>query len=509
MRQAILKSPSYKWWVFATIALGTFISVVDHGSVNVALPRIESHFNTDLPTVQWVVVGYALTISVLLLPMGRLGDMFDRKRIYIIGLVFFVIGAGLAGFSQNLPMLIGFKVVQGIGSAMIQGNGMAAILSVFPGTERGKALGANLSVVGSGAIVGPALGGFLVSGLGWRAVFFVAVVVGVLAIILSSIVLDRARLAQQNQDGRQDKFDWAGAAFSGGALLLFLLVISNGHRLGWGSPFITAGALGVVVLLTLFVWWELRIPSPMLELRLFKRKLVALGVAAGWVSFLGTSAVIFMMPFYLQKVQGFSPREAGLVLIPGAVALMVMGGISGRLSDRYGWRLFNMGGLAISATALFILATFLETNSSLLFIILVPMMISTGTGLFNSPNNSSILSAVERSRYGVVSALTQLTRNSANVTSIAVATAIVVVTMSSRGFEPSLDAVTVGGSEEVARAFMAGLHWTFFVLGGLLILGIVLSFFKGERVKDSTEEAAVVAPVEPASESDTASGTHS
>ena len=492
MRQRITQSGSYKWWVFATIAVGTFISVVDHGSVNVALPTIERHFKTDLPTVQWVVIGYALAISVLLLPMGRLGDMFSRKRVYIGGLGLFVVGAGLAGSAQNLPMLIGFKVLQGAGSAMIQGNGMAAILSVFPDRERGKALGLNVSVVGTGAIIGPALGGLLVSGLGWRSVFYLAVVVGILAIVASSIILDQRRLAQPREDGHRPKFDWLGAALSGGALMIFLLVLSNGHRAGWTSPPIALGALSVVALLAAFIWWELRSPAPMLELRLFKRKLVALGVTAGWISFLGSQSVVFMMPFYLQRVQGFSPREAGLIMVPGAVCLMVMGLMSGRLSDRFGWRRFNMGGLAISATALFALSAWLTTGSPLVFIIPVLMLVSAGIGLFNPPNNSSILSAVERSRYGVVSALTQLTRNSANVSSIAITTSIVAAWMGSKGFEPSLEAVSTGADE--AEAFVAGLHLAWLVLGSLLLVGIFISFFKGDRVKEPPEEAPAAVP---------------
>ena len=494
MRQAIIQSASYKWWVFATISIGTFISVVDHGSVNVALPSIESHFKTDLPTVQWVVVGYALAISVLLLPMGRLGDMFSRKRVYIGGLGLFVVGAGLAGSAQSLPMLIGFKVLQGVGSAMIQGNGMATIISVFPDRERGKALGLTVSVVGTGAIVGQPLGGLLVSALGWRSVFSLAVVVGLLAIVASAIILDQRRMAQPREDQQRLKFDWLGAALSGGALLIFLLVLSNGHRAGWTSAPIALGALSVVAFLAAFIWWELRSPAPMLELRLFKRKLVALGVTASWISFLGSSSVIFMMPFYLQRVQGFSPREAGLIMIPGAVSLMVMGAISGRLSDRFGWRRFNMGGLAISAIALFALSAWLTKGSPLVFIIPVLMLVSAGIGLFNSPNNSSILSAVERSRYGVVSALTQVTRNSANVSSIAITTSIVAATMGSMGFEPSLEAVSTGAGTGEAGAFVSGLHRSYLVLGSLLLVGIFISFFKGERVKEPPEEAPAAAP---------------
>ncbi|MEK7814424.1 MAG: MFS transporter, partial [Chloroflexota bacterium] len=340
-------------------------------------PDIESHFNADLPTVQWVVVGYALAISVLLLPMGRLGDMVGTKRVYIVGFVVFVLAAALAGTSRwtNLPLLIAAKVLQGVGSAMIQGNGMAMIVSAFPGSERGKALGSHLSVVGFGAIAGPALGGFVVSALGWQWVFFINVPIGIITIAASLFVLKEGRAAHpsaERQGDRRPTFDWLGAVLSGGALLAFLLVVGNGDRIGWASPAILLGAAASVLLLAAFIWWELRVSSPMLELRLFQRKLVALGVTAGWLSFLGTSAMRFLMPFYLQRVLEYSPREVGLIMIPPALCLVILGPISGRLSDQFGWRWFTVGGLALSATAWFVLAASLTEHSSLLLII--PML---------------------------------------------------------------------------------------------------------------------------------------
>ena len=168
MLSRIRSDPSFKWWVFATIAIGTFVSVVDNGSVLIALPEIEEHFNSSLPAVQWVVVGNALAISALILPTGRLGDIVGRKWVYIGGLAIFVVGSLLAGISGNLPWLISAKVFQGMGSAMIQGNGMATVISSFSGAERGKALGTHMSVVGTGAIAGPAIGGLLVASFGWQ-----------------------------------------------------------------------------------------------------------------------------------------------------------------------------------------------------------------------------------------------------------------------------------------------------------------------------------------------------
>ena len=415
--------------------------------------------------------------------MGRLGDIIGRKQVYIGGMVIFVIAAGLAGASPNLGSLIATKIFQGVGSAMVQSAGIAMVISTFPGTERGKALGTHLSVVGAGAIAGPAIGGLLVSAFDWRSVFFANVPIGVITIVISMIVLPLGKPEPPAEGAMRQRFDWGGAVLSGLALLGFLLVVGNGDRLGWTSGVIFAGAVATVVSGILFVWWELRFPTPMLDMRLFKKKLVSFGVAAGWFSFLGTSASRFMMPFYLQRVLELSPREVGLLLIPPAMCMVLLGPVSGRLSDRFGWRVLTVGGLTISTVAWVIMAISLTAFSPKLLIVILLMAQSTGTAMFNSPNNSSILSAVDRAQYGVVSALTQLVRNSANVTSIAIATTVVVATMGAKGVEPSLDAV----SPDVADAFVAGLKWAFWMLTGILLVGIVLSLLKGERRKPETE----------------------
>jgi len=484
--QNIARSPRYKWWVFGTIAIGIFFNVVDHGSVLVALPDIEAHFKTDLPTVQWVVVAYALVISVLVLPMGRLGDLMGRKRVYVAGLAIYMVSAAAAGLSANMPMLITARVFQGIASAMIQGIAMAMIISAFPSNERGKALGSNMSVVGSGAIAGPALGGLLVSALGWRAVFFVNVPVSVIVILASVLILERGQGEQGASESGGSRFDWLGAVLSGGVLLVFLLVLGNGDRWGWASYLVVGGGLLFVALFLAFVWWELRVPSPLLELRLFQRKLVAMGVAAGWISFFGAAATRFMMPFYMQRLLGLSPLDVGLLMIPAAICMIVVGPLSGRLSDRFGWRMLTMGGMAISAASSFILASSLAAQSPVIFIVAMLMFQSTGMGLFNSPNNSSIFSAVERSRYGVVAALTQLVRNSANVVSVALATTVVVTVMGLRGVEPSLDAV----SPQVADAFVDGLRLAFLLMGSLTTLGLVIALVRGERARPEASTAA-------------------
>ena len=482
MRSSLLQSANYKYWAFGAIAIGQFASVVDHGSVNIALPTIADRFETDIPTVQWVVIAYALTISALLLPMGKLADMVGYKRIYIIGLLVLIAGAALAGWSPNLPTLIVFRVLQGIGGAMTQGTGMAIVVSTFPAGERGKAIGLIMTMVGTGAVAGPAVGGVLVDALGWRYVFFLNVPLVLLGVAASLTIL------QGGPAARLRRFDWIGAALSATVLVALLLVISNGYKIGWYSPVILTGAAVVMALMASFIWWELRTSDPMLDLRLFQRRTFSFGSSAAFLAFFGSSGVLFLMPFYLQGVLGYSTVKSGLVVVPAALCMAVLGPISGRLSDRYGWRPFTVGGLALSVTGMFLFSQ-VTVDSSLALVLPALILHSSGNGVFYSPNSSSIISAVGQEQFGVVMGLLSLIRNAANVTSVAGATAVVAVTMGSLGYEPSLEAVRAGGAG-VGEAFTQGLRYTFLSMMGILTLAMVVSAFTFQRTQRAATPAA-------------------
>ena len=486
MRLPATRSSNYKYWGFGAIAIGSFSNVIDHGSVNVALPSIASNFSSDLPTVQWVVIGYLLTISALLLPMGRLADLVGRKEVYIAGSLIFVLGAVSAGFAPSLTILVLSRLLQGVGAAMTQGTGMAIITAMFPSHERGKALGLIMTVVGTGAVAGPAFGGFLVNALDWRWVFFFNVPLSLLGVLASIIVLEGRRSSQPaRDDSRQKGFDWLGAILSTAALVIFLLALMNVHRFGLASPFILTGFLAFFVLLGVFIWWELHISVALLDVRLFQSKTFSFGTSAAFLIFLGSSAVLFLTPFYLQRVLGYSPTDAGLLVVPGALFMAVLGPLSGELSDRYGARIFTVGGMALSAAGLFILSGLTETSGKGL---VLPALIltSAGMGTFYSANTSSILSAVPLERYGVVSAFLNLTRNAANVTSIAVATAIVTATMGSMGHEPTLAAVQCGVDSGVCNAFTLGMRNAYRAMTVMLLLGVAISAFKFREVKDAS-----------------------
>ncbi len=221
-------------------------------------------------------------------------------------------------------------------------------------------------------------------------------------------------------------------------------------------------------------------------------------VYASFISFIGMTSVRFLMPFYLQAVLGYSPREVGLIIVPSAVAIILMGPLGGRLSDRYGWRMFNMGGLMVSATGVTLLSR-LEIGSPLPHALAGMVLVSCGAGLFNAANNSSVLSAVEQSKYGIVSGFLNLVRNSANVTGIAMVTAIVTATMASQGFLPSLAEVSDTGDVGVLAAFTSGLRTAYLTVAGLIAVGVVLSFFKGTRIPEAEGMAAAPDPSLPRS----------
>ena len=460
------------------------------GSVAVALPSISNHFETALPTTQWVLIGYTLTISALLLPMGRLADIAGRKRVYLVGFAIFVVAACVAGLAPNMTSLIAIRILQGAGAAMTQGTSMAMIVASFPPAERGKALGLQMSIVGAGGVAGPAIGGFVVQFLGWQWVFFGTAVMAMVAIIAAMVLIDSTRVGQTR--GTKIRYDWIGAALSTGALIAFLNGMTWAPSLGYGQPLVLAAFAGAATLLVAFVAQELRSSSPMMDIRLFKRRLFALGVLASYLNFLGMQSVRFLMPFYLQAVLGLSPGQVGLMIIPGAVGMIITGPLSGRFSDRFGWRWFTMGGLLVSAGGLLILST-VQPNSPFWIAMAGMVMQSTGIGIFNAPNNSSILSAVEPSKFGVISGFLNLVRNSGNLCSIAIATAIVTATMGSLGYEPTLAGVTPEGNEGLLTAFTSGLRVAYSMMAVVVLAGVVASAFKGRGHEPEPEAPDVPA----------------
>jgi EmrB/QacA subfamily drug resistance transporter len=452
-----------------------FASVADAGTTIVALPTIAGYFGTDLPTTQWVVIAYALTISALVVPLGRVSDVLGRKRIYLAGFAVFSGAAVAAAMSPTVTALIIFRVLMGLGAAMTQGCSMAMMIAAFPDNERGKALGLQMSAVGTGSVAGPALGGVIVTALGWRAVFLFTGTLGIASIVAASLVL-RPASATLSTDR---SFDWGGGVLSAAILVVFLLAMSNAPKIGWTSAPIVLALTCVAILLSLFVWWERRVRAPMLNLSLFGKRQFSVGVITRFITFLGLSSAVYLLPFYVQSVLGYSARAYGLIAVPAALCTIVVAPISGRLSDRYGWRKLTISGLGLSAVGLLLLSS-LTSRSAVAFLIGGWVVQRLGHGTFTAPNNSSVLAVVDKSEHGVVAGLLNMVRNTGNVIGTGLATTIVTATIVARGLPPTLGAAREQ-SAGVVDAFLAGMKVACVLPAILVCLGVLLYLILWDR----------------------------
>ena len=483
-----------KWVVFGAVAPGIFMTLLDEFGLNQAVPPIADHFDATIPDVQWVVLGYLLTVGALLLPVGRLADIAGHRRLYLIGISIFTVGAVLAGSTPSLHALIGFKVFQGVGSAMVQATSVPIITSAFPTRERGKALGMFMGVLALGAIAGPVIGGGAVTLLGWRAMLYLAGPVGAVSVLLALRVLGltdprpagpsrtesgqmaESRAGAQSGSGmpRFGSFDWPGAVLSTAALVVFLLTVSNGNGLGWSSPEVIIGFAAVCALALGFIVWELRSPEPMLPLGLFRDGTFLVGQATMFLMVLGNSATFFLLPFYLQEVAGLTPLFSGLVVSAVPVAFLTSGPIVGHLSDRMGWRRFVPLGLALGLASMAML-TRLTQDSSIWWTVATMLLMGFGLGFIFSPAQNAIYSVVKPGGQGVVTAFINMARNAATLSSIAIGTAIVTATMGGLGYEASLDAVREAGGAGIKEAFTRGMTQAFVVGAIVVAAGLLVS----------------------------------
>ena len=480
-KSTLIKDSHYKWWAYAAIAIGTFTSVADNGSASIALPSIASYFDTDLSTAQWIVTGYLLVIASMLLPMGRLADIIGRKQVYLSGFIIMSLAAIAAGFSQNVESLIVARTIQGFGAAMTQGTSMAMNISAFPQSQRGQIIGMHVSVVGAGAVAGPPIGGLILGILGWQSVFWVTGILAILGLVTATLILDKRSEVSRSQN---HSFDWVGASLSTLGLVLFLLAISFAPRIGWTSPFILSATPIVVIIITGFIFWELRTRTPLLDVRMFQNKIFSIGVGCKFILFIGMSGIRFLMPIFLQGIVGMSPAKMSLIFIPGALMMVSGSTFSGKLSDKYGWRRLSILGISFNIIGLSLLA-FINMNTSYWYVLMAISAQSIGHTLFGPPNDSSILGETPNEKQASVTSLINLTRNAANVTGIALATAVVVAVMSFNGQQAEMRSVVESGNLDIQQAFVSGVQLTYFIASGLAILAMVFTIFKSSNTKPS------------------------
>ena len=441
------KRDRYKWVVLTNTTVGVLIAMIDSSIVLIAMPAIFRGIGLD-PLgpgnsffLLWMMLGYLIVTSVLVVSFGRIGDMYGRVRMYNLGFLIFTIASimlsidWMNGRSAAL-WLISMRVLQGVGGAFIAANSGAIITDTFPPNQRGLALGINNVASMAGRFLGLVVGGVLAS-IDWRLVFWVSVPFGVFGTLWGYFKLEERGVRQKSS------IDWLGNITFAVGLILVMVGITygiqpyGGHVMGWTSPKVMLEIGLGIVLLILFAFIELRVPNPMFQMRLFRIKPFLFGSLSSFLSALARGGLMFMLIIWLQGIwlplHGYSfeqtPLWAGIAMLPLSIGMVVAGPISGYLSDRYGPRLFATGGMLLTALS-FALLEMLPTNFNYVWFGLIVFMSGVGAGLFASPNRAGVMNSLPASQRGSGGGMNTTFQNSAQVLSIGVFFTLMIIGLS-------------------------------------------------------------------------------
>ena len=407
-------------------AFASFLTPFMGSSVNLALPSIGEEFGLNAVTLNWIISSYMLTTSMLLLPAGRAGDILGRRKVFTAGLVVFTLSMVLLTFTPGIRWLIGTRILQGIGGAMMFGTNMAILTSVFPPGERGRAMGINVTAVYVGLASGPFLGGLLTRYLGWRSIFAFLIPMGII-----SLVLIRTKMKQEWAEAKGESFDWAGSVIYGISMAALMYGFSRLPSVeGW---MITGTGL---VLMPLFVLREKNAVHPLFDVTLISHnRIFAFSSLAALIHYAATSAIGFFLSLFLQYIRDLGPREAGLVLMSWPLTMALISPAAGKLSDKYNPGVLASTGMGITSAGLIMLC-FLNEHTPVAFIVAVLIIMGAGFSLFSSPNSNAIMSSVENRQLGNASGMLGTMRNVGQTLSLAIALMLLAIYMGQEKINP-------------------------------------------------------------------------
>ncbi len=458
MKARLFAEENRKWWTLGAVAFGLFMIMLDNTIVNVALPSIQSDLDIGISELEWVFNGYALTFGVLMLTGGKLADMLGRRRIFIVGLLIFTVASLFCGLATSAGWLIGARVLQGVGSALMNPATLSIITATFPPRQRGMAIGIWAGVAAMALAIGPLAGGLITQHLGWNWIFFINVPVGILAIIVTRLVVDESRDTSADQ-----RLDLPGLLSSGIGLFALTYGLIEANNYGWTSPRILLLFAVALVGIVLFVLLELRQRSPMLDLSLFKNGTFAGANSVMLLIGLAMFGVFFYNSLFIQNILGYSAVETGATFLPMTVLIILVAPLAGKYSDRVGSRWLMGGGMVLLAASLFI---FSRLDASSDFWDLLPGLIvgGFGMGLVMTPTTSAAMGSVPVDKAGVGSAVLNSMRQVGGALGIAVIGAIIAQSVHS-----------APGTRQSAAEFVTGYQNALTVAALIALAGAVLS----------------------------------
>jgi EmrB/QacA subfamily drug resistance transporter len=479
----LITDDNRKWWTLGAMCFALFMIMLDNTVVNVALPSIQRDLQASISGLEWTVNGYTLSFAVLLATGGRLGDIFGRRRMFLVGVIVFALSSATAGFAQSSTDLVLSRVVQGVGAALMMPATLSIVTDAFPPEERGKAMGTWAGVSALALAVGPVLGGFLTEHVSWRAIFYLNIPVAVGAV---TAALFAVRESRDTTVGRE--VDYLGVAALTGALTALVLALVEGNSWGWGSAEIVALLAGAALGLAAFVAIELRVGAPMVEFRFFAdRNFLGAVVVALIVSF-SMLGVFFFLALYMQDILRYSPLEAGVRFLPSTLMIVGVAPVAGRLADRIGPRWLIAGGLAIVAASLYSFSS-IAVDSSYLDLLPGFVLLGIGIALTMSPMTSAAMNAVAVEKAGVASGVLSMFRMIGGCLGVAVTGAI---------FQGSVGASFEAASpEQFVDALGQAMSVCALVALGGAALGAVAIRARAKPVSPAAAEAEAVLAMSP------------
>ncbi len=412
------------WLILLVLCGAIFMLLLDTTIVNVAQQKIKEGLNADLSQIQWILDSYILAFAVMMLSFGRIGDIYGRKKMFVIGMAVFIAASGLCGISGWIADLVGIpgasalivaRVLQGMGGALMMPQTLSLITVAFPPQKRGAAMGVWGSVVALGAVLGPLLGGYIVTHYPWEWIFLINVPVGIVAILSTLAIVPESR-----DPLASGKLDWGGLVFSAAAIFTLVYALIEGPKFGWASPQTLGLLLVSAVVFTIFIWWERRVADPMVKLELFRIRNFWVASIIGLAVPFGLFGLFFPMTIFLQGALGMTPLEAGLTMMPMSLMLMFVAPVSGQLSDRIGARWILTTGLTLVTVGILLMTSQVSTTTNWRALLPGLLVTGTGMGMTFAPMTAAAMSQVPPRISGSASGILNTSRNVGQLLGIAV-----------------------------------------------------------------------------------------
>ena len=472
-----------RWELLALTSVGAFMTPLDGSIVSVAIPVMSPELHLSFSATIWIQAAYLLATAVLLIPFGRLSDHYGRIRFYLAGISVFGVGSLLAGLSMNGPWLIGSRILQGVGGALLFATSSAIVTAVFPPQERGRALGINVMAVYLGLSVGPPLGGFITDNFGWRWIFYVNIPIALVVLVWGWLLLPRAE--RENQGA--PRVDTVGAVLLGAFLICLLVPLTFAPQWGWLAPrsLILLGVAAVSIVLLVLV--ELRVDDPLLDIDLLRHnRLFATANGAALLNYMALFAVSILTAIFLEVVQGRSAGLTGWLMLGQPITQTVLSPFMGRLSDKVGSRVLTTAGMLLVAAGMVLLAAMPKT-AGIAHVMGALAVVGLGLALFSAPNTSAIMGSVRRDQLGVASAFLATMRVTGQALSVAVLGGIAASTMGALGgrllFAHGAGAGQLAhGVSHAADQYARGFTYAMATGAALAVVGALLSLTRGAHV---------------------------